>query len=376
MSETVDVVVVGGGPAGAACALALARAGIDVVVFERAPMPREKVCGDLLGSDAVALVRDLGFGAHVLSDASPIDAAILIGPRGDRYGAVGRMHARATPAPAYMLARAKLDRALLEVARDAGARVRFERVLDVTRDGSGRIAGIETAAQTMSARVVIGADGWGSLVSRAIGNVAPPERNVAVTVRAYATGMPHTDTRMLFFVNDRTDGYGWIFPMGDGVANIGLGAIRSEGAFDVREAWRRFIGPRATAAPYLHGATIGAARAWPIPLGPRAIAFARPGAFLVGDAASLASPLSGSGIASALGSGARAARYARRALSGDERAWEAYARATRVSIVRRLRLEAWAHATFGTAVGVDRYARFARLPGAGGLLSRAMLALG
>ena len=376
MSATIDVAIVGAGPAGAACALALARAGIDVVVFERAPMPREKVCGDLLGSDAVALIHRLGFGARVLAGASPIDAAILIGPRGDRYGALGKSRGCATSSPAYMLARAKLDRALLEVAREAGARVCFERVLDVTRDGTGRIVGIETATQSIVARVVVGADGWGSLVSRAIGNAPPPDRNVAVTVRAYATDMPHTDTRMRFFVNDRTDGYGWIFPMGDGVANIGLGAIRSEGAFDVRAAWQRFIGPHATAAPYLHGATIGAARAWPIPLGPRAFAIAGPGAFLVGDAASLASPLSGSGIANALGSGARAARFACRALAGDDRTWEGYARATRASIVRRLRLEAWAHAHFGTAEGVDRYAPLARLPGAGALLSRAMLALG
>jgi geranylgeranyl reductase family protein len=376
VNASIDVAIVGGGPAGSACALALARAGVDVVIFERAPMPREKICGDLLGSDAVALIHRLGFGAEVLAGASPIDAAILIGPRGDHYGSLGAPRVRATATPAYMLARAKLDRALLDVARDAGARVRFECVSDIIRDKTGRIAGVATTTQSVSARVVIGADGWGSIVSRAIGNTAPVDRNVAVTVRAYATGMPLTDTRMRFFVNDRADGYGWIFPMGDGIANIGLGAIRSEGSFDVREAWQRFIGPQATAAPYLHGATIGAARAWPIPLGPSGCALARPGAILVGDAASLASPLSGSGIATALASGARAARFARLALGGDDDVWEAYAHETRNSIVRRLRLEAWAHAIFGTAAGVDRYARLTRLPGAGALLSRAMLALG
>ncbi len=376
MNAPIDVAIVGGGPAGSACALALARAGLDVAVFERTPMPREKICGDLLGSDAVGLIDRLNFGASVLADASPIHGAILIGPRGDRYGSLAMPRERTTRAPAYMLARTKLDRALLEVAREAGARVRFEHVHDVTRDGNGRIAGVVTATEAIAARIVVGADGWGSLVARAMGNTAPADRNVAVTARAYATGMPDADTRMRFFVHDQTDGYGWIFPMGNGTANIGLGAIRSEGAFDLRAAWERFIGRHSTAAPYLRGATIGAARAWPIPLGPRACALARPGAFLVGDAASLASPLSGSGIASALASGARAARYARRALAGDDDAWENYARATRGSIVRRLHLEAYAHATFGTASGVDRYARFSRLPGAGALLSRAMLALG
>lgn len=378
MSERVDVAIVGGGPAGAAAALTLARAGVATVVFERAPMPRDKVCGDLLGTEAIASLRRIGFSARALADAYPITGAVLHGTNGATYGASESTDRAPHASDARAVARLHFDAALLAESHAAGAVVRYERVLEVVAHDASAAPEIQlrTERSTTRARVVIGADGWGSLVSRALANPAAPAANVAVAARAYALGVRGLARRMHFFVNPPGDGYGWIFPLGDDRANVGLGFIRSEGHVDLARAFERFRGPSSPAWPYLCDATFDGIAAWPIALGPRALRVAARGIFLTGDAASLASPLSGSGIHHALASGEAAARFALRALAGDSRAERRYTRWLARRIGVRLGAERFAHRAFATAATVDRYAPLARIFGAGDLISRGLLALG
>jgi geranylgeranyl reductase family protein len=376
----VDVAIAGAGPAGTAAALVLLRAGRSVLLVDSRPFPRDKICGDLIGSEAVATLAGLGVDRSVLAGALSLSGAVLHGPRGTTAGAPApRERARsARRGDARVLPRRVFDARLLDCAREAGAEFVQGRVLGLAREPGGRARGLRISGGDVSARVTIGADGWGSAVARALGAHAPPAGYAAVTVRAYATGARGLDRRMHFFINPRGDGYAWVFPLGNGAANVGLGYITGEpGDADVHGAFARFVDETSPARALLDQAEFTAPLAWPIPLGWRGLPAASPGVLLSGDAAALASPLSGSGIHNALASGCGAARFALRALGGDEGAWRAYDAWLGARFAPRLRFERAAHALAGTPERVEPWLALANvLPGAGALLSRGLLALG
>ncbi len=109
-------------------------------------MPRDKICGDLLGTDAVAQLRAIGFAQHVTAAAHGLDGAVLHGPAGERFGEARQECARdvAVLPRALVVRRRTFDTALLEEARAASASLRFEAVLDIVRDATGRIVGVRT----------------------------------------------------------------------------------------------------------------------------------------------------------------------------------------------------------------------------------------
>jgi geranylgeranyl reductase family protein len=375
----VEVVVAGAGPAGSAAALVMARAGRHVLLVDRSDFPRDKVCGDLLGCDAVASLERLEVHDATLAGALPLAGAVLHGPRGTRAGSIapsGREPIRRRDA--RVLPRRIFDARLLACARAAGAHFTTARVLGTLFDDRGAIAGVRTSAGDVRARVTIGAEGWGSPVARALGRKRAAQDSVAIVMRAYATGVAELARRMHFFINPAVDGYGWVFPLADGGANVGLGFIgREADSTQLRAAFERFIASDSPARALLSGSHAGAPVAWPIPLGWRDDAVATEGAFLAGDAAALASPLSGSGIHHALESGRGAARFALRTLAGDEHAWRGYAPWIRRRFGVRLDVEGALHRLAGTPQRVEPWLALARaVPGAGGLLSRALLALG
>src|SRR5688572_12588957 len=144
--QSADVVVVGGGPAGAAAAIALARQGRDVMVVDRATFPRDKICGDGLTAGALRLLDGLGLEPSAVPSWKPVDDVVVRSPSG---------HEVTFPLPrgeglyAVVARRAELDAALLDVARAAGAKV---------HDGHGC-----TAAEERDDRVLLEVEGIGEV---------------------------------------------------------------------------------------------------------------------------------------------------------------------------------------------------------------------
>jgi geranylgeranyl reductase family protein len=315
VGHSCDLLVVGGGPAGAAAALGLRRAGASVLVLESRRMPRDKPCGDLLGTQALALLADLGLDGELLQPFPPRSGfGLHVAGRRPRLAAARSLDRRPRVVP-----RAILDHALLELAVQAGAEVRWERVEHVVEEGATVM--VQTEAEAHQSHLVVGADGWRSVVGRSLFGQRHSGQ-VGVAGRAYVHDPRGFESRMhVFYEPETRPGYGWLFPIDETHANVGVGVLKGEARLP--GLFRGFLhGERSPLRRLLSDeASISGERTWPLALGWTARRRAGGRALLAGDAASLVGPLTGAGIHSALRSGLWAAATASAALRRpDERA--------------------------------------------------------
>ncbi len=360
-----DAVVVGAGPAGSAAAITLAQAGRRVVLLDRHAFPRDKPCGDLIGARALAAARRLGVDDVELAPYPRLAGAYLTAAGGaldltptTRAGRVllARSDARVIP-------RLVFDAAMVRAAERAGAKLRRLTVREVGEwDGSGRVVGGVSPEGTLRlrARAVIVAGGYGCRVAA---DVTPPERREedylgspmpvgepsrGIAMRGYFRNVDAPAKRISFCLDDWVlPGYGWVFPLPGGGANVGVGTLTRGGASEgehLRSLYARFTeDPASPAAAWLRGAqAAGPARAWPLDLGPRRRRLTADGLLVAGEAAALVGPLTGADIAFALETGARAGATLAAALTaGDAHAatLEPYAHATRRRALPWLRAE-------------------------------------
>ena len=288
--ERWDVVVVGGGPAGAAAALAAVGTGARVLVLDRADVPRDKGCGDAVAPEAFDVLARLGIDVAALTDGYPPVPRLSLRSPG------GATVERATERPAYVIPREVLDARLLAAALEGGAEFRRHFVRRVAPGADGVVVD-----GSVEAGVLVGADGAESVVRRALGLGTHAPGRLAVAIRGYA---PATSdgTLLLRTTAQRWPAYAWSFPIGDGRANVGYGELVSGGANRAQlvEGLRRL----------LPGAEPGALRAHRLPLSTGRPRQPDGRVLLAGDAAGLINPLTGEGIFYAVLSGALAGQAA------------------------------------------------------------------
>lgn len=338
-----DVLVVGAGPGGAATAHALAQAGLDVLLLEKTAFPREKVCGDGLTPRAVKTLVDMGI------DTTPANG--FIRNRGLRiYGGGHRLELpwpELADYPSHGLVRPRLDfdELLVRHAQKAGARLQeLTNVTGPVLDETGRVVGVtakvgpEKTLTTYRAPLVVAADGVSARLALANGIEKRDDRPMGVAVRRYFTS-PRTDDDMLESwlelrtkSGDLMPGYGWVFGVGDGTSNVGLGILNTTKAWQ-RTDYKELLASWTSAMPeewqFSDEYATGPVRGGALPMGFNRQPHYRDGLLLVGDAAGAVNPFNGEGIAYAMETGRVAAEVAAQALArpegaGRERALEAY----------------------------------------------------
>jgi geranylgeranyl reductase family protein len=311
---TADVVVVGGGPAGSAAAISLARAGRDVVLVDKARFPRDKCCGDGLTAGALRRLEALGLRPDAVASWERVDDVMVRSPSGRT---VDFPMPRGQGLFAAVARRVDLDAALLDVARAAGVKVHdghaFE---DVERFAADSITLSVEGLGAVTARYAIGADGMWSPLRKAVGGVGLDEGGYLGewhAFRQYFSGVSEKARDLwVWFEPDLLPGYAWSFPLPGGRANVGYGIPRVAGAptKSMKAQWpevlarphiRDVLGPAAVAeAPH---------KAWPIPARVERTSVTAAGGrvLFVGDAARACDPMTGEGIGQALETGILAA---------------------------------------------------------------------
>jgi menaquinone-9 beta-reductase len=327
-ADEADVIVVGAGPAGATTAFYLAQSGLDVLLLEKSRFPREKVCGDGLTPRAVKSL--IGMGISVSEQDG------WVRNKGLRVIGAGQRLELAWPElssyPGFGLVRTRhdLDEALARRAQQAGARL-IEGITvtgPVRHERTGRITGVVGRPdggedRRYSARVVVAADGNSSRLSVSMGLRKRDDRPLGVAVRTYYKSPRHNDDYLESWLDlwdgDRLlPGYGWIFGMGDGTSNIGLGLLNTSAAFghtDYHALLRKWLKGLPAEWGFTEENRTAPVRGAALPMGFNRTPHYHQGLLLAGDAGGLVNPFNGEGIAYAMESGEILARTITQALA-------------------------------------------------------------
>jgi geranylgeranyl reductase family protein len=295
-----DIIVVGGGPAGASCAAFASLAGLRVLVLERETFPREKVCGDCINPACWEILDRLGLNEQVHGlGHGRLDAVEFISIGGTSVRVNLPVGARAEIA----VKRSLFDELLLQRAANLGATVRQNETVTVVEKTEADTWRVRTAAETFEARTLVGADGRNSTVAR-LRNLMPRPQRERVALQAHIPCPQDFGNRVV--LQFLPEGYSGQAPVGDGQLNLCL-VSRGADIHSLKEwALRRFhLSPEQT------WRTI-------TPLTRAPIHPAHNNLFFIGDTARVVEPFTGEGIYYALASGELAARAIVCLRNGDE----------------------------------------------------------
>ena len=345
---TFDLIVVGGGPAGAAATLYAHRHGLRTLLLDKESFPRDKICGDALSGKSISVLDELGLldevrelpGALikeiVFGSPSHVDARIDL----KRYDHRDPMTGRVLPGGGFVIRRKIFDHFLFDKARQAADRcIEGYTVRDLVFD-NGTVCGVhgEAAGELVEFRapVVLGCDGFSSIVARKTGLYGHDPRHWVVALRCYYEGVTGLNDQIeLHFVDEALPGYFWIFPLENGCANIGIGTLHQhikKRDAKLKKALDAVLHRHPFRERFAQASPLEEPVGWNLPLGSKHRCSYGDGFMLLGDAAGLIDPFTGEGIGNALYSGRVAAGVAAEAVAAgdssalimrryDERLW-------------------------------------------------------
>ncbi len=312
-----EVVIVGAGPAGSTCAYYLAVHGVNVLLIDKENFPREKVCGDGIAPRAVRSLYKMGLQDRFDGHFNKFHSFLFAGAgKSVVYNPI-------PPTPrfpdhGYIIKRHDLDKILLDHARERGAEILENCEVKEPLVEGGRVVGVlaerEGGRLEITADVVVGADGARSTLGSSLNLISNDPRYIGVSIRQYFEGVEEIgDCLEVYPERVISPASGWIFPLGEGIANVGVGAMLyhiKQKNINLREYLDRFINDSSHASGKLKRAKpISPLKGAILRVGLGGSKIECPGLILIGDAASATNPVSGEGITYALETGEMAAEH-------------------------------------------------------------------
>ncbi|HET8859594.1 geranylgeranyl reductase family protein [Marivirga sp.] len=318
-TKAFDLIIVGAGPAGFACAYQLKNQGLKIAIIDQSTFPRDKICGDALSADVVNQLYRMeeSLGQKFESFAQKIDShgVKFIAPNHDGL-VINYQNPNHGNAAGYISKRIDFDNFLFqEIVNQPNIQVfEGEKVLDI-QNITDRIE-LKTAKSQYTAQMIIGADGAHSVVNKKLGSIKVEKDHYCAGIRKYfenVSGFQANQSIELHFYKELLPGYFWIFPLPNGQANVGLGMLSSEVSkrkLDLKKALHDIIRSKPELNERFKNATaLEKPQGFGLPIGSKKRPISGDRFLLIGDAASLIDPFTGEGIGNALRSGRIASEH-------------------------------------------------------------------
>ena len=305
-----DLIIVGGGPAGATAALFAHRLGLNALLVDKAKFPRDKICGDALSGLALGIMRQLDLLDEIDTLPGMATNSVTFGsPNGSSFNVVIGSEENGGKHRGYIIRREVFDNFLFKKAADLVTTQEQFTVKDLSwkKDQVVGITGMKSGAdqvQEFLAPVVIGADGFSSIISRKTGLYKHISDHWCVAVRQYFQNVDGLKDQMeLHYAREIQPGYFWIFPLENGIANVGVGMLYStmkKRGLNLIHTLNDITTRAPFAERFKNAVALDEPRGWNLPIGSTRRTCHGSGFMLIGDAAGLIDPFTGEGIGNAM----------------------------------------------------------------------------
>ena len=319
-----DVIIVGAGPSGTSAALYANRLGLKAILLDKSSFPRDKICGDALSGKTVRVLRDLDLLEGVKKLEGATIGRITFGSPGNQHFNVQLKGSEQNDyiTEGYVIPRKVFDNFLFQKAAEVTeTRQRFN-VKDIIKDGEN-VSGVEGVnadgnLERIEAPIIMGADGPNSIISRKMDLYEMDMKNTAVALRCYYKGVEGLTNQIeLHYIEEVNPGYFWLFPAGNGTANIGIGLSKDEAKkknTKLRDILDQVINSDRFRDRFKNARPMEKPTGWNLPLGRIKRTNHGNGYMLLGDAAGLVDPFTGEGIGNGMVSGMHASKIASKAV--------------------------------------------------------------
>ena len=319
MNNNYDIIIIGAGPAGSSAALYAQKLGLKTILLDKATFPRDKICGDALSGKSVRYMKEL----NILDEMPKLNGSLIkritFGSPAHKQFDINLSGSNNTGKikEGFVIPRKKFDNFLFNKAKNITEIKEGFKVIDIIYENK-KIIGVEgikdKRKEKIYAPIILGCDGPNSIISRKLGFQEEDESNIAIAIRCYYKNVKGlSDQIELHFVDEVLPGYFWMFPAGNGIANIGIGLSKKEAKKDKRkltEILNDVIKSDYFKDRFSESEKMENPKGWSLPLGRIIRPSYGDGFMLLGDAAGLVDPFTGEGIGNAMASAKYAVKVA------------------------------------------------------------------